>query len=153
TAAEIWRDTDGEADIGVSGIDSGVTATGVGEVLKERKPVVEIVAVEPAGSPVPCGGSARPHNIHVIGAGLVPDLLHAAVLDEVIQVTNEEAMEMARRVALEEGLLVGISSGAAIHAAGRVARRPENEGKLIVVIVPSSGERYLSTELFARLQE
>ena len=149
TAEEIWRDTDGEADILVSGVGTGGTITGVAEVIKSRKPGFVAIAVEPEGSPVLSGGGPGPHKIQGIGAGFVPDVLDVDLIDEVIQVTNEEAAEMARRLAREEGILAGISSGAATSVAVRVAQRSENAGKLIVVILPDTGERYLSTELFA----
>jgi cysteine synthase A len=153
TAEEIWRDTDGKADILVAGVGTGGTITGVGEVLKSRKPSFRCVAVEPDASPVLSGGQKGPHPIQGIGAGFVPEVLNMEVVDEVIRVKNEDAFETARRMAREEGLLVGISSGAATWAALQVARRPENEGKLVVVIIPSFGERYLSTPLFAGLLE
>jgi len=151
TAEEIWRDTDGRADILVSGIGTGGTITGVGEVIKARKPLFQCVAVEPDASPVLSGGAKGPHPIQGIGAGFVPDVLNRAIYDEIIRVKNDDALSTARRAAREEGLLVGISSGAALWAALEVAQRPENEGKLIVVIIPSFGERYLSTVLFAGL--
>lgn len=153
TAEEIWRDTDGQVDIVVSGVGTGGTITGVGEVLKARKPGLRMVAVEPADSPVLSGGQPGPHKIQGIGAGFVPDILNTNVFDEVVQVSNEDAFATARRVAAEQGLLVGISSGAALTAAQRLAERPENAGKLIVVVIPSNGERYLSTALFADLRE
>ena len=151
TAEEIWDDTDGQVDVVVAGVGTGGTITGVGQVLKQRKPSVRMVAVEPAASPVLSGGAKGPHPIQGIGAGFVPDVLDTGVYDEVVQVGNDDAMATARRAAAEEGLLVGISSGAALWAATQVARRPENAGKLIVVIIPSCGERYLSTALFADL--
>lgn len=151
TAEEIWRDTDGKADILVSGIGTGGTITGVGEVIKARKPTFRCVAVEPDASPVLSGGQKGPHPIQGIGAGFVPEILNRDVYDEVIRVKNEDALDIARRAAREEGLLVGISSGAALWAGVQVARRPENAGKLIIVIIPSFGERYLSTVLFADL--
>jgi len=147
TAEEIWRDTDGKADILVSGIGTGGTITGVGEVLKARKPSFRCVAVEPDASPVLSGGQKGPHPIQGIGAGFVPDVLNTKIYDEIVRVKNDDAFAMARRSAKEEGLLVGISSGAAIWAAVEVARRPDSAGKLIVVIIPSFGERYLSTPL------
>ncbi|MDP6775317.1 MAG: cysteine synthase A [Candidatus Latescibacteria bacterium] len=153
TAEEIWNDTDGEVDILVSGIGTGGTITGVSEVIKPRKPEFKAVAVEPDASPVLSGGDPGPHKIQGIGAGFVPDVLNTDVIDEVVRVTNEESFEMARRAGAEAGLLVGISSGAALHAARVLAQRPENSGKTIVVIIPSFGERYLSTDLFTDLRE
>ncbi|MGZ4359118.1 MAG: cysteine synthase A [Gaiellaceae bacterium] len=151
TAEEIWRDSDGKVDILVAGVGTGGTITGVGEVLKERKPGFRVVAVEPDASPVLSGGERGPHQIQGIGAGFVPEILNTRVYDEIVRVSSEDAFATARRTAREEGLLVGISSGAAIWAAGQVAGRPESAGKLIVVIVPSFGERYLSTPLYADL--
>jgi cysteine synthase A len=151
TAEEIWRDTDGKADILISGIGTGGTITGVGEVLKSRKPSFKVIAVEPDASPVLSGGVKGPHPIQGIGAGFVPDILNTKIYDEVIRVKNDDAFAIARRSAKEEGLLVGISSGAALWAAMQVAGREENKGKMIVVIIPSFGERYLSTALFADL--
>ena len=153
TAEEIWRDTDGKADILVAGVGTGGTITGVGEVLKARKPSFRCVAVEPDASPVLSGGPKGPHPIQGIGAGFVPDVLNTGIYDEVVRVKNEDAFDTARRMAREEGLLVGISSGAAMWAALQVARRCENAGKMIVVIIPSFGERYLSTPLFAHLAD
>ena len=153
TAEEIWRDTDGKADILISGIGTGGTITGVGEVIKARKPSFRCVAVEPDASPVLSGGAAGPHPIQGIGAGFVPEVLNTKVYDEVVRVKNDDAFDIARRMAREEGLLVGISSGAAMWAGLQVARRAENKGKLVVVIIPSFGERYLSTPLFANLAD
>lgn len=151
TAEEVWRDTDGQVDIFVAGVGTGGTVTGVGEVLKAKKPGVRVVAVEPDASPVLSGGQKGPHPIQGIGAGFVPGVLNTGVYDEVIRVRNDDAFATARQMATEEGLLVGISSGAATWAALELARRPENAGKLIVVLIPSCGERYLSTALYEHL--
>jgi cysteine synthase A len=153
TAEEIWRDTDGGVDFIVAGVGTGGTITGIGEVLKARKPSVKIVAVEPDASPVLSGGKKGPHPLQGIGAGFIPDVLNTSIYDEVIRVSGEDAFATARAMASREGLLVGISSGAATWAALQVAARPENTGKLIVVIIPSFGERYLSTPLYADLAE
>jgi len=148
TAEEIWEDTDGAADVLISGIGTGGTITGVGEVIKKRKPGFRVVAVEPAASPVLSGGAPAPHKIAGIGAGFIPQILNTSIYDEIIQVTNEQAAEYARMLGREEGILVGISSGAALYAALQVAGRPEFKDKLIVTIIPSFGERYLSTWLY-----
>jgi cysteine synthase A len=153
TAEEIWRDTDGKVDILVAGVGTGGTITGVGEVIKARKASFRVVAVEPDASPVLSGGQKGPHPIQGIGAGFVPAVLNTSIYDEIIRVTGEDAFRTAREMARREGLLVGISSGAAVWAALQVARRAENAGKLIVVIIPSFGERYLSTALFADLAD
>ncbi len=149
TAEEIWRDTKGAVDILVAGVGTGGTITGIAEVIKNRKPSFRTIAVEPAASPVLSGGKAGPHKIQGIGAGFIPDILNTQIIDEVVTVTNEEAFEVARDLAKSEGILCGISSGAAFSAALRVANRLENKGKQLVVILPSTGERYLSTDLFA----
>lgn len=151
TAEEIWRDTDGNVDILVGGVGTGGTITGVGEVIKARKPAFKVIAVEPDGSAVLSGDQKGPHLIQGIGAGFVPEVLNTHIYDEIIRVKNEDALEIARRMAREEGLLVGISSGAVTWAALQVAARPENDDKLLVVILPDFGERYLSTALFADL--
>ncbi len=150
TAEEIWRDTDGEVDIVVCGVGTGGTLTGIAQVIKKRKPSVKVIAVEPKNSPVLSGGEAGAHKIQGIGAGFVPDVLDVSLIDEVMPVRDEDAGEMARRLAKEEGILAGISSGAAVWAALELAQRKENEGKLLVVLLPDTGERYLTTWLFKR---
>ncbi len=152
TAEEIWRDTDGQVDILISGIGTGGTLTGVASVIKERKPTFKAIAIEPKGSPVLSGGPAGPHKIQGIGAGFVPSILNTQLIDEIIQVENDQAFAYAKRLIREEGILGGISSGAAVYAALEVAKRPESKGKLIVAIIPSTGERYLSTDLFAEFR-
>jgi cysteine synthase A len=148
TAEEIWRDAEGAVDVLVAGVGTGGTLTGISEVIKSRKPSFRAVAVEPAESPVLSGGKPGPHQIQGIGAGFIPDVLNTSVIDEIVQVTNEAAFETARDVARMEGILCGISSGAAVWAAMEMARRPESRGKRIVAILPSTGERYMSTPLF-----
>jgi cysteine synthase len=152
TAEEIWQDTDGQVDILIAGVGTGGTITGIAEVIKQRKPEFQAIAVEPANSPVLSGGSPGPHKIQGIGAGFIPEVLNVALIDEVVKVMDEDAMRYGRRLAREEGILSGISSGAALCAAIQVGKRPENEGKLIVMIQPSFGERYLSTPLFQDLE-
>ena len=149
TGPEIWADTDGKVDIFVAGVGTGGTITGVGRYLKERNPAAQVVAVEPADSPVLSGGKAGPHGIQGIGAGFIPQVLDTAVYDEIIPVTNEDAYAAGRQMGRKEGVLVGISSGAALHAAIQLAQRSENQGKTIVVLLPDTGDRYLSTPLFA----
>jgi cysteine synthase len=153
TAEEVWKQTDGKIDFFISGVGTGGTITGVAQALKDRKPDAKFIAVEPAASPVLSGGQKGPHPIQGIGAGFVPRVLDEDLVDEIITVGNDDALNLARRLALEEGLLVGISSGAAVVAALQVAHRPENKGKLVVVVLPSSGERYLSTVLFSDLAD
>jgi len=152
TAEEIWSDTDGQVDMIVAGVGTGGTITGVAQVLKKRKPSFQAIAVEPANSPILSGGKPGPHKIQGIGAGFIPQVLKVELIDEVITVTDEDAIAFSRKLAREEGLLSGISSGAALFAAVRVAQRPENQGRLIVMIQPSFGERYLSTPLFQDLE-
>ncbi len=149
TGPEIWEDTDGEVDLFVAGVGTGGTLSGTGAYLKSKKPAVRVVAVEPAGSPVLSGGSAGPHKLQGIGAGFVPAALNTSVYDEIITVKDEDAMQAGRLIGRREGILVGISSGAALHAGIELAKRPENEGKTVVVLLPDTGDRYLSTELFA----
>ena len=150
TAEEIWADTGGSVDIFIAGVGTGGTITGVGEILKQRKPLVKIIAVEPSDSPVLSGGSAGPHKIQGIGAGFVPEVLNTGIIDEIIQVSNEDAGNMTRKIIREEGILAGISSGAAMWTAIEVAKRRESAGKVIVVILPDTGERYLSTSMFQK---